>query len=263
MFILGTYHHYWASLPHLQTECTIVLQSTGHTHVYAYTYAHTHHTHIHSHVITYLTTHSLQCWCLLILVPFLQDDSGWPLVERSLTNNKQLENLTLPLLHYLFDTTFPTRYLRWCKVLDIIPHYTLHHLLTIIRRTSIYTCHHYVISACHCKGTPHCLYEPNYILAWCHATRELTFWWLTSYLDACQMYMYTAAAHKEWRTYNTVTVSMQTLIGARNCNTNDALTLDQACSNWKTRKGCGKDVAVQISAHSPHWIVLVMVLIRI
>ena len=57
------YHHYWASqLPHLQTECAIVLQSTGHTHVYAYTCAHTHHTHIHSHVITYLTTHSLQCW---------------------------------------------------------------------------------------------------------------------------------------------------------------------------------------------------------
>ena len=89
------YHHYWASLPHLQTECAIVLQSTGHTHVYAYTYAHTHHTHIHSHVITYLTIHSLQCWCLLILVPFLQDGSGWPLVERSLTNNKQLEYLAL------------------------------------------------------------------------------------------------------------------------------------------------------------------------
>ena len=32
---------------------------------------------------------------LLILVPFLQDDSGWPLVERSLANNKQLEDLTL------------------------------------------------------------------------------------------------------------------------------------------------------------------------
>ena len=32
---------------------------------------------------------------LLILVPFLQDDSGWSLVERSLANNKQLEILTL------------------------------------------------------------------------------------------------------------------------------------------------------------------------
>ena len=40
------------------------------------------------------------------------------------------------------------------------------------------------------------------------------------------MFMYTAAAHKEGRMYNTMTVSMQTLIGARNCNTNDALILD-------------------------------------
>ena len=34
-------------------------------------------------------------YVLLILVPFLQDDSGWPLVESSLANNKQLEFLTL------------------------------------------------------------------------------------------------------------------------------------------------------------------------
>ena len=32
---------------------------------------------------------------LLILVPFLKDDSGWPLVESSLAKNKQLEWLSL------------------------------------------------------------------------------------------------------------------------------------------------------------------------
>ena len=63
------YHYYWASMPHLQTEFSIV--STGHTYVYVYTCTHTHHacTYIYSHVIIYIPHHPLSamltfCWFL-------------------------------------------------------------------------------------------------------------------------------------------------------------------------------------------------------
>ena len=74
------YHHYWASqLPHLQTECAIALQSTGHTHVYAYTYAHTHHT--HTLTCNYIPHHplSLQCWRFADSCSLL---TGWQYIQK-------------------------------------------------------------------------------------------------------------------------------------------------------------------------------------
>ena len=56
----------------------------------------THHTHIRIHMKLRTSPPTLcNADVLLILVPFLQDDSGWPLVVSSLANNKQLELLTL------------------------------------------------------------------------------------------------------------------------------------------------------------------------
>ena len=63
--------------------------------MYMHTYMLTH-IHIHTLVITYTSPPTLcNADVSLILVPFLQDDSGWPLVENSLANNKRLVWLRL------------------------------------------------------------------------------------------------------------------------------------------------------------------------
>ena len=58
------------------------------------------HTHMLPHIThmhMYIPHQSLSAMLtfLLILVHFLQDDSEWPLVEKSLSKNKQLGNLLL------------------------------------------------------------------------------------------------------------------------------------------------------------------------
>ena len=105
-------------LPILQTQCTIVIEHLipsilsipitspsnrmcncvtvywSHTCICIHMCSHTSHTHtltcnyIPRHPLSAMLTFGDSC-------PFLQDDSGWPLVESSLANNKQLEVLTL------------------------------------------------------------------------------------------------------------------------------------------------------------------------
>ena len=55
----------------------------------------THITHIHSCIICTPPPTLCNTDVLLLLVPFLQDDGGWNLVESSLANNKQLQYLGL------------------------------------------------------------------------------------------------------------------------------------------------------------------------
>ena len=105
-------------LPILQTQCTIVIEHLipsllcipitspsnrmcncvtvhwSHSCICIHMCSRTSHT--HTLTCNYIPHHPLcNADVLLILVPFLQDDSGWPLVESSLANNKQLEDLTL------------------------------------------------------------------------------------------------------------------------------------------------------------------------
>ena len=81
-------------MSHLQTECAITVH-WSYTGICVHMYSQTSHTHtlssvqLHTHYpLSAMLTFADSC-------PFLQDDSGWPQVESSLANNKQLENLKL------------------------------------------------------------------------------------------------------------------------------------------------------------------------
>ena len=100
------YYYYWTSYtiimehPYLTFKQNVQLRYSPlvtHMHMHAHTCWHTTQHMLHSHKNIYVPHHPLSamCWCLLFLLPFLQDDSGWPLVERTLANNKQLEYLRL------------------------------------------------------------------------------------------------------------------------------------------------------------------------
>ena len=102
-YSIDTMYYYWTSYtiiiehPYLTFKRNVqLLYSTGHTCICMHTCSHTSQTYIHT--CNYVCTSPPTPWntdVLLILVPFLQDDSGWPLVESSLAKIKKLGRLTL------------------------------------------------------------------------------------------------------------------------------------------------------------------------
>ena len=72
--------------------CNCVTVHCSHTCICIHVCSHISHTHTLTCIYNHHPLSAMLTFCYFL---FLQDDSGWPLVESSLTNNKQLEELTL------------------------------------------------------------------------------------------------------------------------------------------------------------------------